>query len=274
MMRRILCSIGGLALALCLSSCATSKEIVGIGTMPPAALQTATSVVVFVVDCDALRMRVNGNVDWWDTTIGQGIIFFPIIGPIRYPDDADYEAKIRPLREPHLNAWRAQYLQALEKSVRLAAATSLVFKLVSTEELRQGIFPGKYKADYYVDCTPRFSMGSSYWQWAEPNAILSAITGPIVIESGVAERVGRELANMYEQRPSHSTVYTSLLWQTGKFPFEGCFREYTVLTSEPHKKNRWLAAQGKLLDEETRRLLGRLAAEVNYTLQARVGALR
>ena len=262
-MKASLLAIAGLALVL-LASCATTREI---------ALQTAKSVMVFVVECDAVRVDVHGKVDWWATTIGQGIIFFPLIGPIRQAEDPDYEARILPLREPQLAAWRAHYLRMLEKQVRLPMAAATVFKLVSPGELRQGLFPAQYQADFYVDCTPRFMMGSSYSQWAQPNARLSAITGPIVIESAVVARVSRALADMYESRPAHRTVATSLLWQTGKFPFEGCYRDYTVVTSALHKKNRWLEKDGALLDQETRPLLERLAGEVNRTLQANVGAV-
>lgn len=266
--------IGGLTLGLLFSSCSTTKEIAPLDALAPTALQTAKTVVVFVVDRDALRMKVHGKVDWWETTIGQGIIFFPLIGPIRHPEDTDYEAQIRPLREPHLTAWRTHYLQMLEKNVRLPAATSMVFRIVSPDELRRDIFPEQCKADLYVDCTPRFLMGSSYWQWAQPSAILSAITGPIVIEPSVVRRVSHELASMYEERPSHSTIATSRLWQPGKFPFEGCYREYTALTSEPHKKKRWLEQNGQLLDQETRQLLERLAIEINKTLNTRSGTLQ
>ena len=270
-MKPILSIIAGLAL---LSSCTTTtKEITPLADLPPTAFTNAKSVVVFVVDCDALRVNVHGKVNWWDTTIGQGIIFFPIIGPIRNPDDPDYEARLRPLREPHLAAWHAHYLQMLERNVRLATATTMVFKAVSPDDLRQGIFPGRFKADLYVDCTPRFLMGSSYWQWAQPKAILAAITGPIVIEPAVVARVGRELAGMYEQRTTHSTTATSRLWQPGKFPFEGCYREYTIVSSMPHKKDQWLENNGLLLDQETRPLLERLASEVNLTLNVVRGVL-
>ncbi|MCX6996832.1 MAG: hypothetical protein NTV49_07045 [Kiritimatiellaeota bacterium] len=272
-MKKLLTAIGGLTLALGLASCSTTREIVPLGSMAPAALQTAKTIVVFVVDRDALRVQVHGKVDWWATTIGQGLIFFPLIGPIRYPEDVGYEAQIQPLREPHLADWRAHYVRMLEKSVHLPAATSMVFRIVSPDELRQDIFPAQFQADLYVDCTPRFLMGSSYWQWAQPKAMLAAITGPIVIEPAVVARVSRELAKMYEERPSHRTVGTSRLWQAGKYPFEGCYREYTALLSPPHKKKRWLEQDGRLLDQETRQLLKRLATEVNYTLNARVGAL-
>ena len=273
-MKKFLFSVGGLICVLVLASCTTPKEITALDQMPPTTLQTAKSVVVFVVDCDAFRMNVHGKIDWWATTVGQGIIFFPIVGPLRHHEDVEYEAQLRPLREPHLVEWRKHYLQMLEKHVHLAAATSTVFKIVTPDDLRQGIFPERYRADLYLDCTPRFLMGSSFWQWAQPKAVMSAITGPIVVEPAVITRVSRELASMYEERPEHGTVFRSRLWQPGKYPFEGCYREYTALTSEPHKKDLWLEQNGRLLDQELRPLLERLAQEMQQTLVAGVGALR
>jgi len=263
--------LGAAAAGLLLASCATEKEIEPLHTLASGTLTSACSVVVFTVDCDALRVNVNGPVDWWDTTVGQGLIFFPFVGPVRTPQDAEFAAQLRPLRTPHLQEWNALYMRALAAHVHLPAATSMVFKVVTPAELRQGIFPGQVAADLYLDCTPRFLMGSSYWQWAEPSAILSAITGPIVIERAAAERAGRELARIYEEPSDHSTLVSSLRWQTGPMPFAGCYREYTALTSEHYKKHLWLEHRGQLLDQETRKLLERLAAEVQLTLCTRGG---
>jgi hypothetical protein len=256
---------------LLLASCATQKEIASLRTLSPKTIAEARSVVVFTVNCDSLRVNVNGAVDWWSTTVGQGLIFFPIIGPIRYPQDADYEAKIRPLREPHLQAWHEYYMKMLAAAIHLPGATSTVFKVVTAAELKQGIFPNQVAADLYLDCTPRFRMGSSCWQWAEPDTILAAVTGPIVIERAAAERAGRELARIYEEPVDHNTLVTSQRWSLEPFPFEGCYREYTALTSPEYKKHLWLENRGQLLDQETRKLLERLAAEVQLNLTVRGG---
>ena len=161
---------------------------------------------------------------------------------------------------------RQHYMRMLATHVHLPMATSTVFKVVTAAELRQGIFPNKVAADLYLDCTPRFRMGSSYWQWAEPDAILAAITGPIVIERAAAERAGRELARIYEELPEQTTMDTSLRWQLGPFPFDGCYREYTAITSSAYKKHHWLLNRGELLDQQSRQLLERLAKEVQLTL--------